>query len=543
MNFPRVSFSRRTLAWTAGSVAALAAVATLSGASLKSALELCAAPLATAFMPHGGCYFWQPGLVSLHAVSDSMIALSYFSIPIALFYYAAKRREARFGPMFALFGSFIGLCGMTHAMEIYNIWNAAYWQAGALKLATGVVSIATAVTLARSMPTVLKIPLPEEMQRLTSEVRVGARYKLLAEFMYSATWVADEKGKVRGSTGVWSAFTGQPAEEAWDSGWIEMIAADYRPAFKSAWDRSIETGEPFEFETLLWRRSSGAYVPVLAKAMPILGADGKIAEWVGAVNDLTEFKRQEELLASYARRLSAKNKALEEFASAASHDMQEPLRKILAYGDILKEDLGPHLTAESAGHVAVMQSAAKRMSRLVEDLMAYSRASVKRLTLTKVNLNEAMHEVLADCEISIEESGAAIEVGELPVIESDRSLTGVVLLNIVTNALKYRRKDAPPRIVVSARPRRKSELGAFGERLPSERYWEIEIADNGIGFDPSQAENIFKAFLRLHGPRDYPGTGIGLAMCAQAVERLGGGIRAESEPGAGSRFFVYFRAT
>src|SRR5690606_29226384 len=113
----------------------LAVVASLRGASLKSAIELCAAPLAATFMPHGGCYYWQPGLIFLHAASDSMIGLSYFSIPFALFYYVAKRREARFGPMFALFGAFIGLCGLTHVMEVYNIWNAAYWEAGALKLA------------------------------------------------------------------------------------------------------------------------------------------------------------------------------------------------------------------------------------------------------------------------------------------------------------------------------------------------------------------------------------------------------------------------
>src|SRR5690606_10258335 len=198
---------------------------------------------------------------------------------------------------------------------------------------------------------------------------------------------------------------------------------------------SVETGEPFARETRLWRQTSGAHVPVLAKAMPIRDDGGKIVEWVGAVNDLTEFKRQEEMLASYGQRLIAKNKALEEFAYAASHDLQEPLRKIRAYGDLLNQDCA-ELGEEAARHAAGMQSAAARMSRLIEDLMAYSRASVERIQLEKVDLGEVLREALADCEIAIAEAGAEVEVGEMPVVESDRSLTRVALLNLLTNAIK-----------------------------------------------------------------------------------------------------------
>lgn len=236
----------------------------------------------------------------------------------------------------------------------------------------------------------------------------------------------------------------------------------------------------------------------------------------------------------YSEELQRSNRELEEFAFVASHDLQEPLRKIRAFGDRLLQKYSDALGERGADYVARMHSASERMSLLINDLLSFSRVTTKRSPFARVDLNEVLNKVLEDLEFAIEESGGIIESTGLPNIDADASQMSQVFMNLIGNSLKFRRPDVAPVIRVS------SETGDHCRSDPAdERDWCcLHIADNGIGFEPEYADRVFNLFQRLHGRDAYAGTGIGLALCRKIVERHGGSIRAHSEPNNGTQFTI-----
>ncbi len=224
-----------------------------------------------------------------------------------------------------------------------------------------------------------------------------------------------------------------------------------------------------------------------------------------------------------ADELAAANRELEEFAYAASHDLQEPLRTLTSYSTLLREDLGENLAAEPAEDLRFISEAADRMRRLIQDLLALSRTGRSPFAAEEVELGECVDEALEALRGSIAEKSAVLHVSpSLPGVRGDRRLLTQLFQNLLSNAVKFGRRGTPPEIHVSA------------ERAESD--WRISIRDNGIGIEPKYASQIFSPFKRLHGMSEYPGSGIGLAICRRAVERHGGRIWVESEPGRGATF-------
>jgi signal transduction histidine kinase len=251
-----------------------------------------------------------------------------------------------------------------------------------------------------------------------------------------------------------------------------------------------------------------------------------------AIEDITARRLTEWRLAEQHRELERSNAALDEFASVASHDLQEPVRKILSFGDLLNTSAGPALEGNAREHLARMLSAAARMRTLISDLLLYSQVTTRVQPFVRTDLARVAREVIADLETSIAESGGRVEVGELPVIEADALQMRQLLQNLLGNALKYRQKDTPPVV----------RLG--GSRLPpGGQHCTITVSDNGIGFNEKHAGKIFRMFVRLHGRDEYPGSGIGLAICRKIVERHGGTIAATSAPGGGATFTVTLPVT
>ena len=226
------------------------------------------------------------------------------------------------------------------------------------------------------------------------------------------------------------------------------------------------------------------------------------------------------------RELARSNRELESFASVASHDLQEPLRKITAFGDRLKSQCGDALTDKGRDYLERMQNAATRMQSLIEDLLSYSRVTTRGQPFVPVSLGGVTREVLSDLELRIERTGARVEVGDLPTIEADPTQMRQLLQNLLANALKFQRPGEAPRIRVEA------QNGFAGGRC------QIRVQDNGIGFDEKYLDRLFKPFQRLHGQSAYEGTGIGLAICKKIAERHGGSITARSVPGQGTCFLV-----
>ena len=233
------------------------------------------------------------------------------------------------------------------------------------------------------------------------------------------------------------------------------------------------------------------------------------------IRDVTDRKRAED-------ELRRSNEDLQQFAYAASHDLQEPLRMVGAYSQLLKKRFQPLVDEEGGKYIQVITSSVHRMEQLIRDLLAYSQTSMQGSRSTPVNAEKVLAIAVMNLQLAISDTGAIITNGPLPTVHIDQVNFGQVLQNLISNALKYRRPDEAPRIHIAA------------ERQGSD--WVFNVEDNGLGFDGQYSEQIFGVFKRLHG-RDYPGTGIGLSICKKIIEREGGRIWAKSKVGAGSTFF------
>lgn len=299
--------------------------------------------------------------------------------------------------------------------------------------------------------------------------------------------------------------------------------------------RVVETGNPYHVEQEELGHGIRGWFAITA----VRREDGLTLTAL----DISERKRAELQEKTTLTNLQRSNANLEQFAYVASHDLQEPLRKIQAFGDILLEQYESQL-ADGIDYLKRMQSAAGRMSVLIKDLLAFSRISTQQELTSRVLLTDVLQTVLVDLEVVVSETGAEIEVGPLPTVQGDASQLGQLFLNLLSNAIKFRRADARPRIRIQFQTLAATQLPALVRPAQAaEAYHQIEVADNGIGFEQKYAERIFQVFQRLHGKSQYAGTGIGLAICEKVVTNHGGAITASSQPGVGATFLIYLPAT
>jgi light-regulated signal transduction histidine kinase (bacteriophytochrome) len=212
----------------------------------------------------------------------------------------------------------------------------------------------------------------------------------------------------------------------------------------------------------------------------------------------------------------------------ASHDLQEPLRKIQAFGDRLSAQFQDGISEQAADYLARMLAAAGRMRALIDDLLTYSRIARKGRSFVPVDLEELARDVVVDLDGRLQTTGGRVEIGSLPTVDADKVQMRQLLQNLFANALKFRKPDVPPVVQISSR--------LDGEPDAPGSYWEIEVRDNGIGFENQYSGRIFNMFERLHGRNEYEGTGMGLAICRRIVERHNGAIRASGALGTGAVF-------
>jgi PAS domain S-box-containing protein len=243
---------------------------------------------------------------------------------------------------------------------------------------------------------------------------------------------------------------------------------------------------------------------------------------IGTATDISDRKAAEDDLRRLVDHLHAANAHLERFTEVAAHDLQEPLRGIVTLSGMLSQQLAGKLDSDTEQTMGFIVAAAKRMRDLVRDLQVYSHVSRRPGEFSPVALNDVVNSAVGSFGPLLEEAGVELHVGDLPVVWADAIDMVQVIRNLIDNAIKFRRSGVTPRVEISARP-----LGPD---------WQISVADNGIGFDPRYAERIFILFKRLHSSSAYPGTGIGLTICQRIMERHGGRIWCESQPGQGSTF-------
>jgi len=360
----------------------------------------------------------------------------------------------------------------------------------------------------------LKSALADREAALREVERERERFHFMAESMPQKIFTAKPNGDVDYYNRQWLEFTGLSFEQIKDWGWAQFVHPDDLEENLAAWRHSIETGEPYHFDQR-FRRADGKFRWHLSRAHAMHDADGNITMWIGSNTDIHEQKEKEE-------ELRRANEDLQQFAYSASHDLQEPIRNVAVYSEILAKRYGDSLDDDAKQFLGFLQEGGRRLATLVNDLLAYTRASMAQISETTVDASAALKNTLSSLKEAIRESDATITYDELPDVYMGEAHLQQVFQNLIGNALKYR-DDATPQIHVSA-----VRHGAM---------WRFSVRDNGIGIDPQYKERIFGIFKRLHHDRKYSGTGIGLAICQRVVERYGGRIWVESEPGNGATFF------
>jgi two-component system sensor kinase FixL len=276
-------------------------------------------------------------------------------------------------------------------------------------------------------------------------------------------------------------------------------------------------------------RKDGARVPVEVSAR--VQEDGR---YMAIVRDISERRRAEAELRAYAARLEQSNRELQDFAYVASHDLQEPLRKIRTFSDCLTREFEGELSPEARDYLQRMQVTAQRMQALIKDLLELSRVTTQGRPFAPIDLNHLMNEVMSDLESRVLITGGQVKVATLPVIEADRIQMRQLFQNLVDNALKFHQPGQNPYVHVY----HEAQLSPAESINGGDKMYCFVVEDNGIGFDMQYLERIFSPFQRLHSRTQFEGTGIGLSICRRIVERHGGSITAQSTLGQGSRFIV-----
>ena len=349
------------------------------------------------------------------------------------------------------------------------------------------------------------------------------RFRLMAEQAPIIIWQSDTTGGCTYLNRRWNDFTGQKGAESLGSGWVSAIHPEDAPYTFSVYEQAIQNRERYEVEYRL-RRYDGKYHWILASGVPRYTANGDFVGFVGTCHDFTDRKKVEEDLQKYAWLLERRNRELEQFATIASHDLQEPLRKIQVFSDMLY-NLVPD---EGKDYILRMQKSVKRMQTLISDLLALSRVNRKGQPFKMVDLNKVLEAVLEDMQVAIEEVGATVQVGPLGQVFADEGQVRQLFQNLVDNALKYHREHTPPIVKIYGRAERQAVDG--------EPCYRTTVEDNGIGIAPEFYERIFEPFQRLHGLSQYPGSGMGLTICKKIMDRHDGTMTVASVSGQGSTF-------
>lgn len=419
--------------------------------------------------------------------------------------------------------------------EIYRDWFAEappFWTTEriAWTLGGGLIALLVLLALWRHYSIVaIKEDLDRQVDERTAELRESeVRNRLILETAGEGIYGLDEKGIATFVNPAACEMLGYRPDQLIGRPMLDLVHHSHpdgspypketSPIFASIGDGTSQTVS----DEVMWRMD-GTAIPVKYTTKPV-PPENEIDRAVVSFSDITEIKRRE--LA-----LKRSNVELEHFAYAASHDLQEPLRKIQTFSERLQEVYAEQLDERGVSYIERVVSSAIRMRQLIEDLLSFSRVTTDAKPMIPTNLNEIARGVINDLEITISEAGADIVVKPLPTIDADPVQMRQVFQNFISNSIKFRQEDRPLVVEISETGMKTDSIGDYMNGKCA-----ITIRDNGIGFDAKYADQIFGVFERLHGRTEFPGTGIGLATCKKVIERHGGSIGAQGTPGVGAIF-------
>ena len=374
------------------------------------------------------------------------------------------------------------------------------------------------------------------------------KFRLLADSMPQHVWTSDTEGVLDYFNQSVLNYSGLTLEKILKDGWLQIVHPDDREENIRLWIDAITTGKDFLFEHR-FRRYDGVYRWQLSRAIPQKDENGKIQRWVGTSTDIQEQKifatELEKKVSERTRELEQKNidldkmnKELQAFAYISSHDLQEPLRKIQTFASRIVEKEEHNLSDIGKDYFKRMKSAADRMQTLIQDLLVYSRTNTSERKFELIELKDLMEEIKRDIKEEIEQKQGVIEILETCPVKMINFQLRQLLLNLISNSLKFSNSLNPPHITISC----ETHIGKKFQNvklIPDKEYCHIRISDNGIGFEQKYSEKIFELFQRLNTKDKYIGTGIGLAIVKRIVENHGGTITAKGEINKGATFDIY----
>ncbi|HUF63217.1 MAG TPA: ATP-binding protein [Verrucomicrobiales bacterium] len=348
-----------------------------------------------------------------------------------------------------------------------------------------------------------------------------ALYESLVENLVQNIFRKDLQGRFTFANSNFCRNAGKSREDIIGRTDFDLFPPDLAAKYQGDDQRVLLSGEPLETEEA-YESADGQRLVVRVVKTPVHDAAGTIIGMQGIFWDVTAERRAQEELQARTIELERSNRDLEQFAYIASHDLKEPLRMVISYVQLLDRRYAAQLDNDARDFIRFAVDGARRMQQLINDLLVYSRAGTRHAEDRTIELEDILRDALSNLEVALEESGAGVHHDPLPKVKGDPTQLVQLFQNLIGNAVKFRR-DRRPEIHLSA-------------EKADRRHWMISIRDNGIGIEERHRDRIFQIFQRLHGREEYPGTGIGLAVCRKIVERHGGRIWVESEPDRGSTF-------
>jgi PAS domain S-box-containing protein len=359
-------------------------------------------------------------------------------------------------------------------------------------------------------------------KQIEEELKLSERrYRGLFESMMDGVVQTDGDGRYLEANDAFLRIVGYSLAELRNMTYLEITPEKWQNVDEQIMSDEIEKrGFSDEFEKE-YVRKDGKIVPVAIRVWAGEGEAGRKEYWA-VIRDITQRKRNERIIEKTVRDLARSNEELKQFAYAASHDLQEPLRGMTGFSELLLERYGGKLEDDAREFLSFIVDAAARMQQLINDLLSYSRLNTRAKPFEPADIGEVIETAKLNLTALIDENGAQIETGPMPTVSCDKQQMTQLFQNLIGNAIKYRRPGEQPRVSITA------------EEIPGYRVFRVQ--DNGIGIKGEFLEVIFKVFQRLHTKDEYEGTGIGLAICRKIVDRHGGKIWVESEYGKGARF-------
>ena len=387
----------------------------------------------------------------------------------------------------------------------------------------------------------------QQLQDMAEKIKESENeYKILSDTLPLMMFSASNRGSFT-FTNTWlQNYFGQIPKDFSAASWQNLVHPADVSVFIKDLNASISRQIPLSGQYRFKQRNSSSFLWHMMSIIPLKNEKEIVIGWIGFLVDINaqklieqtlkdnkELKETQNQLFQYQDELERKvvelnrsNYELEQFAHLASHDLQEPLRKLFFYSDLLRKKYGASIDQPGQTILNNMTQAAARMRELIQDLLSYSQLHKQKLAFEKVDLAQVVHEIIKDLDLNIKEKEALINVSELPTIQGNPLRLRQLFMNLISNSLKYSRVGVHPVIKIES---------AAGDDAVS-----VKVTDNGIGFDPQYSEKIFGLFERLHSRDEFPGTGIGLSICKKIAELHGGNIKAVSKPNEFSTFEVQF---